>query len=114
MEIRAFQQRTNEILVEAREIFKGLIRMCPSHGLEKGNLVQNFNRRLDHSSRYTLDSSSGGASLYKTLNQGYQLLEDLTIHNLEWMFEKKSTQKRAFINAVDHESTKDVASLRHN
>ena len=52
--------------------------------------------------------------LYKTQNQGYQLLRDLTIHNIELMPKKKTTLKGASINIVDHESTEDVASILHN
>ena len=88
--------------------------MCPNHGITKGGLIQIFYRGLDYHSRSTLDSSSGVVFLYKTPNQGYQMLEDMSVHNLEWNPDKRMMQKRTTINSLDHESSEEVATLRAN
>ena len=69
---------------------------------------------LDYHSRSTLDSSSGRIFMYKTPNQGYQLLEDMIVHNLEWNPDKRVMQKRTNVNSVDHNPSEEVAALRAN
>jgi len=49
--------------------------------------------------------------MYKTPNQRYQLLEDVTIHNLEWSPDKRAMQKRINVNSVDHDPSEEVAAL---
>ena len=88
IEIFTFSQK-DETLTEAWSRFKRLTRMCPHHGLSKGELVQAFYKGLEHTSRSWLDTSSGGVFMYKTPIQGYQLLEDLNLHNVEWTREEE-------------------------
>ena len=52
--------------------------------------------------------------MYKTPNQGYQMLVDMIVHNLEWNPDKKMMQKRTTINSVDHEVSEEMAALRAN
>ena len=54
IEILTFLQN-DETLTVAWDRFKRLIRMCPSHGLSKGELVQAFYKGLEHASRSWLD-----------------------------------------------------------
>ena len=63
--------------------------MRPHHCLSKGELVQAFYKGLEHTSRSWLDTSSGGVFIYKTPIQGYLLLDDLSLHNLEWTSEEE-------------------------
>jgi hypothetical protein len=88
--------------------------MCPYHGIAKGSLIHIFYRGLDYHPRSTLSSSSGGVFMYKTPNQGYQMLEDMSVHNLEWNPDKRMMQKKTHINSLDHESSKEVAALHTN
>ncbi|KAJ9556211.1 hypothetical protein OSB04_010825 [Centaurea solstitialis] len=44
---------------------------------------------LNYFSRGTLDSSAGGVFMYKTPMQGYNLLEDMLIHNIDWKSDKR-------------------------
>ena len=52
--------------------------------------------------------------MYKTPNEGYQMLEDMGVHNLQWNPDKRMMQKRTTINSVDHEANEEVAALRAN
>ena len=50
--------------------------------------------------------------MYKTPNQGYQMLEDMVVHNLEWNPDKRMMHKRTTINSLDDEASEEVAALR--
>ena len=50
IEILTFRQN-DETLTVAWDRFKRLIRMCPNHGLSKGELVQAFYKGLEHTYR---------------------------------------------------------------
>ena len=52
--------------------------------------------------------------MYKTPNQGYQMLEDMSIHNLEWNPDKRMMQKRTHVNSMEQYSSEEVASLCAN
>ncbi|KAJ9545123.1 hypothetical protein OSB04_024830 [Centaurea solstitialis] len=88
-EIRSFQQDDGETISEAWEHFKHLLNSCPSHGLNKSEQVQTFYSGHAYSSRATLDSSAGGVFMYKTPTEGYKLLEDMLIHNIDWRTDKR-------------------------
>ncbi|KAJ9539390.1 hypothetical protein OSB04_032123 [Centaurea solstitialis] len=88
-DIRSFQQDDGETISEAWERFKHLLNSCPSHGLTKSEQVQTFYSGLAYSSRATLDSSAGGVFMYKTPTEGYKLLEDMLIHNIDWRTDKR-------------------------
>ncbi|KAJ9546639.1 hypothetical protein OSB04_019182 [Centaurea solstitialis] len=88
-DIRSFRQDDDETISEAWERFKHLLNWCPSHGLNKSEQVQTFYSGLNYSSRGTLDSSAGGVFMYKTPTQGYNLLEDMLIHNIDWKSDKR-------------------------
>ncbi|KAJ9558444.1 hypothetical protein OSB04_013058 [Centaurea solstitialis] len=89
VEIRSFQQDDGETISEAWERFKHHLNSCPSHGLNKSEQVQTFYSGLAYSSRVTLDSSAGGVFMYKTPTEGYKLLEDMLIHNIDWRTDKR-------------------------
>ncbi|KAJ9557171.1 hypothetical protein OSB04_011785 [Centaurea solstitialis] len=88
-EIRSFQQDDGQTISEAWERFKHLLNSCPSHGLSKSEQVQTFYSGLAYSSQATLDSSAGGVFMYKTPTEGYKLLEDMLIHNIDWRTDKR-------------------------
>ncbi|KAJ9546485.1 LOW QUALITY PROTEIN: hypothetical protein OSB04_019028 [Centaurea solstitialis] len=93
-EIRTFKQREEETITEAWERFKRMLNLCPCHGLSKSEQVQTFYSGLDYISRSTLDSSAGGVFMYKTPVQGYQMLEDMLIHNIDGTVDKRANVRR--------------------
>ena len=52
--------------------------------------------------------------MYKTRNQGYQMLEDMAVHNIQWNLDKRMMQKRTTINSLDHEASEEVGALCAN
>ena len=112
-DIIGFQQNHDENLAEAWERMKKLIRICPNNGLTRAQIVQIFYRGVDSTSRATLDSSSGGVFLYKTPNEAYKLLEDMSIHNLDWNLDKRSISRQT-LKHVQNNDNEEVAVLKNN
>ncbi|KAJ9542943.1 LOW QUALITY PROTEIN: hypothetical protein OSB04_029449 [Centaurea solstitialis] len=113
-EIRSFRQEDEGTISEAWERFKHLLNSCPSHGLNKSDQVQTFYCGLNYSSRGTLDSSVGGVFMYKTPTQGYNLLEDMLIHNIDWKLDKRlQIPKLAGKISTDFDPSEELAAMKN-
>ncbi|KAJ9539125.1 hypothetical protein OSB04_031858 [Centaurea solstitialis] len=113
-EIRSFQQDDGETISEAWERFKHLLNSCPSHGLNKSEQVQTFYSGLAYSSRATLDSSAGGIFMYKTPTEGYKLLEDMLIHNIDWRTDKRlQIPRMAEKISTDFDPSDELAAMKN-
>ncbi|KAJ9556835.1 hypothetical protein OSB04_011449 [Centaurea solstitialis] len=113
-EIRSFQQDKGETISEAWERFKHLLNSCPSHGLNKSEQVQTFYSGLAYSSRATLDSSAGGVFMYKTPTEGYKLLEDMLIHNIDWRTDKRlQIPRMAGKISTDFDPSDELAAMKN-
>ncbi|KAJ9566738.1 hypothetical protein OSB04_002704 [Centaurea solstitialis] len=113
-EIRSFQQQDGETISEAWERFKHLLNSCPSHELNKSEQVQTFYIGLAYSSRATLDSSAGGVFMYKTPTEGYKLLEDMLIHNIDWRTDKRlQIPRMAGKISTDFDPSDELAAMKN-
>ncbi|KAJ9552529.1 hypothetical protein OSB04_016574 [Centaurea solstitialis] len=113
-EIRSFQQDDGEKISESWEQFKHLLNSCPSHGLSKSEQVQTFYSGLGYSSRATLDSSTGGVFMYKTPMEGYKLLEDMLIHNIDWRTDKRlQIPRMAGKISTDFDPSDELATMKN-
>ncbi|KAJ9546347.1 hypothetical protein OSB04_018890 [Centaurea solstitialis] len=113
-EIRSFQQQDGETISEAWERFKHLLNSCPSHELNKSEQVQTFYSGLAYSSRATLDSSAGGVFMYKTPTEGYKLLEDMLIHNIDWRTDKRlQIPRMAGKISTDFDPSDELAAMKN-
>ncbi|KAJ9544513.1 hypothetical protein OSB04_024220 [Centaurea solstitialis] len=113
-EIRSFQQQDGETISEAWERFKHLLNSCPSHELNKSEQVQTFYSGLAYSSRATLDSSAGGVFMYKTPTEGYKLLEDMLIHNIDWRTDKRlQIPRMAGKISSDFDPSDELAAMKN-
>ncbi|KAJ9542101.1 hypothetical protein OSB04_028607 [Centaurea solstitialis] len=113
-DIRSFQQDDGETISEAWEHFKHLLNSCPSHGLNKSEQVQTFYSGLAYSSRATLDSSAGGVFMYKTPTEGYKLLEDMLIHNIDWRTDKcLQIPRMAGKISTDFDPSDELAAMKN-
>ncbi|KAJ9541208.1 hypothetical protein OSB04_027714 [Centaurea solstitialis] len=100
-EIRSFPQDDEETISE-------------SHGLSKRDQVQNFCSGLGYSSRATLDSSAGGVFMYKTPTEGYKLLEDMLIHNIDWRTDKRlQIPRMAGKISTDFDPSDELAAMKN-
>ena len=67
--------------------------MCPHHGLEKWLLVQIFYNGLNYNTRISLDAAAGGALMNKSIDEAYDLFEDMAFNHYQWSNER-CTQKK--------------------
>ncbi|KAJ9544329.1 hypothetical protein OSB04_024036 [Centaurea solstitialis] len=96
-EIRSFQQQDGETISEAWERFKNLL-----------------NSGLAYSSRATLDSSAGGVFMYKMPTEGYKLLEDMLIHNIDWRTDKRlQIPRMAGKISTDFDPSDELAAMKN-
>ncbi|KAJ9538828.1 hypothetical protein OSB04_031561 [Centaurea solstitialis] len=113
-EIRSFRQDDGETISESWERFKHLLNSCPSHGLSKSDQVQTFYSGVGYSSRATLDSSAGGVFMYKTPTEGYKLLEDMLIHNIDWRTDKLlQIPRMAGKISTDFDPSDELAAMKN-
>ena len=87
-EITTFQQAEGESLYEAWERFKELQRSCPHHNLPRELLLQTFYNGVNHTTRGTIDAAAGGSLMRKTVDDAYDLLEEMANNNSLWAMER--------------------------
>ncbi|KAJ9542220.1 hypothetical protein OSB04_028726 [Centaurea solstitialis] len=112
-DIRTFRQYNDETISKAWERFKHLMNSCPSHGLSKSEQVQTFYSGLNYPSRCTLDLSAGGVFMYKTPKQGYTLLEDILIHNIDWRSDKRLQVPKFTGKVSNFDPTDEIAAMKN-
>ncbi|GKA71721.1 hypothetical protein Tco_0777860 [Tanacetum coccineum] len=91
-EIRGFTQYLNESLVKAWIRIKDLLHSRHGHSLACLTIIQIFYHGLDDATQGILNV--GGIFLYKTSNEGYQLLEDRVLLKLDWSKDAKTKPLR--------------------
>ncbi|KAJ9544752.1 hypothetical protein OSB04_024459 [Centaurea solstitialis] len=112
--LRSLEPNEDETISEEWERFKHLLNSCPSHGLNKSDQVQTFYSGQNYSSRGTLDSSAGGVFMYKTPTQGYNLLEDMLIHNIDWKSDKRlHIPKMAGKISTEFDPSEELAAMKN-
>ena len=84
-----------ETLHETWEHFKGMLVICPHHGIPDLMLGQRFYMGLSDSVKNIVDASAGGAFLSKTWREGQRLLDKMA-QNSGW------TTRNAPITPVGH------------
>ncbi|XP_022898454.1 uncharacterized protein LOC111411971 [Olea europaea var. sylvestris] len=100
-EISNFSQLEGETLYEAWERYKDLLRRCPHDGLSKWMQVQNFYNGLAASIRTLIDASSGRAFMGKSLDDAYDLLEEMAMNNYQWPNERILPKKEVGVHEVE-------------
>nr|XP_009782928.1 PREDICTED: uncharacterized protein LOC104231610 [Nicotiana sylvestris] len=94
-EIVSFKQKPMETLHETWGRFKGMLVMCPHHGIPEQMLGQRFYMGLSDGLKNIVDASAGGAFLSKTWSEGQSLLDKMA-QNSGW------TSRNAPITPVVH------------
>ncbi|XP_075076844.1 uncharacterized protein LOC142163457 [Nicotiana tabacum] len=82
-EIVSFKQKPMETLHETWSRFKGMLVICPHHGIPDQMLGQRFYMGLSDSMKNIVDASAGGAFLSKTWREGQSLLDKMS-QNSGW------------------------------
>ena len=116
-----FQQHSTENPCEAWKRFKELLKKCPQHGIGEQMQMTVFYNGLLPDARATLDASSGGTFMMKTVRGGRQLLDDMASNYVKWQPEPRVIQKKAGVFEVNEATllqaqiaalTKQVADVK--
>ncbi|XP_074576604.1 uncharacterized protein LOC141833120 [Curcuma longa] len=91
--ISSFQQMDGETLFEAWDRFKGMLRKCPHHGLERWLIIHTFYNGINYQTKVYLDSAAGGALMNKSLEEAEDLIENVALNHHQWANERGSAQK---------------------
>ncbi|KAJ9557173.1 LOW QUALITY PROTEIN: hypothetical protein OSB04_011787 [Centaurea solstitialis] len=65
-------------------LFKELLRRCPHHGIPYCIQLETFYNGLTPNTKQMLDATAGGAFTASTYNEGYDILEKISINNGHW------------------------------
>nr|GEV69162.1 reverse transcriptase domain-containing protein [Tanacetum cinerariifolium] len=112
-EIQAFYQHENESLTDAWLHMKKMLRNYHGHNLSKGNIIKIFYHGLNEITQEVLNAAAGGISLYKTLNQAYQLLADKVLLKLDWAKNQKTkySLKKTIVFAAEGSNNSDTDKI---
>ncbi|XP_073049469.1 uncharacterized protein [Primulina eburnea] len=99
-DITTFSQFEQELLYEAWERYKDLLRRCPHHELPLGLVVQTFYYGLISSNRTMIDVAACGNLLRKTAEEGYELLEEMAASNYHPQSERNPQRRNAGVHQV--------------
>ena len=80
-EIITFKQKEYELLYNAWERYKKLLRRCPMHGIEQMTQMDIFYHAMNYTLKGTLDAASRGAFRRKSDEEATQLIEELAKSN---------------------------------
>ncbi|XP_073030643.1 uncharacterized protein [Primulina eburnea] len=101
IEITNFRKRELEVLYEAWERYKELLRNCPNHGYADWVQIELFYNGLDGPTRGNVDAAAGGTIFSKTPDEAYELLEQMTIYSYQWPSERSGSRKPAGVYVVN-------------
>ena len=73
-----------ELLYEAWERFKDLLRRCPQHGYQEWFQIQLFYNGLNGQTRTIVDAAASDTLLSKTIEEAFRLLEEISANNYLW------------------------------
>ena len=82
-----------ELLYEAWECFKDLLRHCPHHGYQEWFQIQLFYNGLNGQTRTIMDAAASGTLLSKTIEEAHRLLEEMSANNCQWLGERSKRQQ---------------------
>nr|GEU98076.1 reverse transcriptase domain-containing protein [Tanacetum cinerariifolium] len=80
-EIMKIEQKLHASLFEAWERYKLSIDRCPNHNMLLVTQIDTFYNGLTLSHRDTINAAEGGTFMQKTLEECYELIENLTAHH---------------------------------
>ncbi|XP_020202308.1 uncharacterized protein LOC109788081 [Cajanus cajan] len=96
-EIVTFSQKQDELLSEAWERYKSLLRRCPSHGFDDLTQVNIFLGGLQPRVKILLDASAGGSMRFKTPEEAIELIDVMAANDYDLPAERESRQKRGIL-----------------
>ncbi|XP_041996944.1 uncharacterized protein LOC121747030 isoform X2 [Salvia splendens] len=76
-DIWTFRQMEDERLYEAWERFNGMLRKCPTHGLDKSDKITAFFYGCNYDTKQWLDAAAGGSMMKKTCGEATKVIEKM-------------------------------------
>ncbi|GJS70790.1 reverse transcriptase domain-containing protein [Tanacetum coccineum] len=111
-EITKFKQKPHESLFEAWERYKLFIDRCPNHNMLLVTQIDTFYNGLTLSHWDTINVAAGGTFMQKTLEECYELIENMTAHHNHWDTSATRDKKsRNISSTTTTESPKVVRQL---
>lgn len=83
-DIWAFRQMEDERLYEAWERFNGMLRKCPTHGLDKNAKITTFFGGCNYDTKLWLNIAAGGSIMEKTFGEATKLIEKMAASSYRW------------------------------
>ncbi|XP_021299980.1 ferrochelatase-2, chloroplastic-like [Herrania umbratica] len=77
------------------------MRRCPHHGLPKWLQVQTFYNGFRGPFRTTIDATTRGTFMSKSIDKAYDLLEEIASNNYQWPLERLGTRNIVGIHELD-------------
>ena len=96
-DIFAFQQDVDESLGQAWDRFKGRLRKIPVHGFDQHTQITFFLAGLRSQTKLMLDTSAGGNIKLKTLEEAYELVENMVASDNDAYNERTHVQKKGVL-----------------
>ncbi|KAI5663838.1 hypothetical protein M9H77_23161 [Catharanthus roseus] len=103
-----FFQQNSEQFHESWERFKELLRSCPNHEVPKWQQIQSFYSGLDERNCQMVDSSCGGTFLHKTIDEAWELFENLSDNSQQHATSSRIGISRQIRNRGMYEVTQNV------
>ena len=100
-DISSFVQMDLEILYDAWERYKDLVRRCLHHWLPLWLQVQTFYNGVNLSIRQLIDTAVGGTLNNKTPEEAYEFIEEMSLNNYQWQVMRTKPTKTVGIYKVD-------------
>ncbi|GKC21452.1 zinc finger, CCHC-type containing protein [Tanacetum coccineum] len=82
-DILMFQQHHGESLSEAWTRFKDLLQKVPHHGIDLWLQIQIFYDHVNQTTRHAIDHSAGGKLRDKSVEESWELIENLALYDHE-------------------------------
>ncbi|KAL0458561.1 UNVERIFIED_CONTAM: hypothetical protein Slati_0483300 [Sesamum latifolium] len=76
-DITFFVQLDRELLYDAWERFKGMLRRCPHHELPVWRQVQTFYNGVTLANRATIDAAAGGTIMKKLSSEAFNIIDEI-------------------------------------
>ncbi|XP_047938966.1 uncharacterized protein LOC125186609 [Salvia hispanica] len=76
-DIWRFRQMEDEGLYEAWERFNGMLRKCPTHGLDESDKITAFYYGCNYDTKQWLDCAAGGSVMKKTCGEATKVIENM-------------------------------------
>lgn len=92
-QITSYAQCEDDSLYKAWESLKDLLRLCHHYDLPNWMIVQAFYNGVTYAMRFMIDAAIGGTLINKTVDEAYNLIEEMVLNNYQCSNERTPSKK---------------------